>query len=267
MATSSRRWSGTLASADDRVIFLVSVAIFLAIWQSVATGFSLSDTISSPWLIAKFMVEVFQSGVWVKHYVATLRRILYAFVFSMVVGVAVGILMGVTTFWKQVLQYYVLIGLALPAVVAALFAAMWFGLSELTPMLATAVGTVPFVSQNIHESVEDVDSGIVNMAKSFNLSRRRVIRRIIVQSVMPEIFASLRYTFSVAWKITAITEVIISTTGVGYLIRINQNQLDMTGLLTYVLIFTIIVLVIEYGIFKRLESWMFEWRQETSLGL
>ena len=247
--------------------FVLSVAVFLAIWQLTATAFDLAETISSPWLIATFMAEILATGEWVAHYTATLKRILYAFAFSMLVGVLLGIVMGVTKFWRRVLQYYVLVGLAMPAVVAALFAAMWFGLTELTPMVATAVATVPFIGQSIFESVEDVDPELVSMSAAFGVSRNRVIRRVVVQSVMPEIFGSLRFAFSVSWKITAITEVIISQTGVGYLIRINMNQLDMTGLLSYVLLFTLIVMVIEYGFIQRLEAWIFSWRADVSFGI
>lgn len=246
-------------------IFVEAIAIFFIIWALVGHVFGLRDLLSSPGLVGARAYELFQTGEWLPHFVASFRRIILGFVVTMIIGVGIGIIMGVTDFWKQVLEYYILIGLALPSIFAAIFAAMWFGLSDVTPAVATLLVTFPFVSVAVYESVENMDRGLFEMSSSFGVSRLRFIRRVVVQSIMPEIFGGARFAFSVAWKITTLTEVIISNVGVGAMIRTYVNILDMTSLVTYVLIFTAFILLIEYGIFRQLESRVFAWRQDSEI--
>jgi ABC-type nitrate/sulfonate/bicarbonate transport system permease component len=265
MSTKAENPVGQLLLTNKSAIFVEAIVVLVVVWSLLAHGLGMEELISSPALVSVAIYELLLSGAWIEHFVASFRRIFLGFVFTMVVGVVVGIIMGVTEFWERVLEYYVLIGLALPSLFAAVFSAMWFGLTDITPMIAIGIVTVPFVSENIRGSVNDLEGDLIEMSSSFDVSRRRVLRRVLIQSIMPAIFGSARFAFSVAWKITTLTEVIISDVGVGSAIRIFMNQLSMTGVLKYVLLFTIIMLIVEYGIFRQIERRVFAWRQDFTM--
>lgn len=258
-------WITDVLLRNRYVLFIEAIVVFFIAWWLVSYVFGLQDLLSSPVLVGNRAYELFQTGEWIPHFVASFKRIVLGFAVTMIIGVGVGIVMGVAGFWKQVLEYYILIGLALPSIFASIFAAMWFGLSDVTPAVATLLVTFPFVSVAVYESIENMDRGLFQMSTSFDVSRARFIRRVIVQSIMPEIFGGARFAFSVAWKVTTLTEVIISNVGVGAVIRTYVNILDMTSLVTYVLIFTVIILIIEYGVFRQLEKRVFAWRQGETI--
>lgn len=250
---------------DQRLVFVESVVSIALVWWVAAVGLGIADVISSPVIVAAAASELALSLEWVPHLVATLRRTLYGFVATMFVGSALGIAMGVSDFWETALQDYIIVGLALPSLFAAVFSAMWFGISDATPTVAGAVIAFPFLTQNVYEAVEDIDHRLLEMSSAFGVSRARVIRRVVVQSIMPSFFAGARYAFSICWKITTLAELVAAENGVGYMIEVQMQRRSITGVITWTLLFTLVILVIEYGVLQRIERHVFEWRTDSEI--
>jgi len=264
MSTSQLRGTveGVLVG-NRRVVFVESILLLVLVWELGARVFGITDLIASPLLVGASMYEMLQTGEWVMHFIASMKRIVYGFVAALVVGVIGGIALGVSNFWGRVLRYYVLVGMAVPGLFVVIFTAMAFGISDTTPMLATAIITAPFVVDMIQSGVEDVDSDLLNMSSAFGVSRMRVYRRVLFSSILPEVFSSIRFTFSVAWKVTILAEVVISNIGIGFLIRDNMSRFSMVGVLQYVVLFVIVMMLIEYGVFSKAEQYLFHWREDV----
>jgi ABC-type nitrate/sulfonate/bicarbonate transport system permease component len=226
----------------------------------------MAELISSPELVAVELYELLLSGDYVPHMADTLRRIVYAFTVSMVVGTVTGIAMGMSDFWESFLRDYVIVALAIPSLFAAVFAGMWFGLSDLTPTVAGMLIAFPFMTQNVMGGVNDLDHRLIEMSDAFSISRYRVMRRVIVGSVLPYWFSGIRYTFAICWKLTVLAEVVASESGMGFVIQRMMARFSLIGTLSYVLLFTAVIVLVEYGVFQQIEKRVFEWREETSLG-
>lgn len=249
--------------SNRAVIFAEAVVLFLLIWQGSARFFELTDVISSPVIVGTGLYELLLSGEWVPHFVASMLRIIYAFTATFIVGFVVGILVAVSDFWEEALRPYILIGLAIPGLFATIFSAMAFGISDLTPVVATILLTFPFVADMVRGGVEDVDSDLLTMAGAFNVTRPRVYRRILFPSILPEVFSGIRFSFSVAWKITVLVEVIISEVGIGFRLAWFMARFDIDGVLIWVSLFLITMVFIEYGVFRQVERYVFAYREDV----
>lgn len=248
---------------NRRVVFVESVLALILLWELSARVFGITDLIASPLLVGLSMYELLLAGEWVIHFQASMQRILLGFVAALVTGVIGGIILGVSNFWGRVLRYYVLVGMAVPGLFVVIFAAMAFGISDTTPTIATAIITAPFVVDMIQTGVENVESDLLDMSRAFEVSQGRVYRRVLFQSILPEVFAAIRFTFSVAWKVTILAEVVISNIGIGFLIRDSLGRFSMVGVLQYVVLFVVVMMVIEYGVFRKTEEYLFDWRQDV----
>ncbi|MGM0590786.1 MAG: ABC transporter permease [Halobacteriota archaeon] len=265
-----RRWIDVVPEPllkNRKLIFIESVLLLSILWTVLSVGLDLADVLSSPILVAGEMYTLLVSGQWQEHFVATMRRIMYGFLLTVLIGTALGLIMGLSDFWKHALQDYVTIGLALPSLFAAVFAAMWFGVSDVTPMVAGAAIAFPFLAQNVYQGVKNIDYQLLEMSSSFGVKQRRVVWRVIVQGVLPEWFAGLRYAFAVCWKITTLAELVAANSGIGFMIEFEMNKLSLTGVITWTLLFTFVILFVEYGILQQIEKRVFDWREETSIGI
>jgi ABC-type nitrate/sulfonate/bicarbonate transport system permease component len=269
MSTESRRSVQDLlpdaAVSNSYVVFVESVVTVVLVWWLVAEGLGMVETLSSPPLVADAFYELIVSMAWVEHLAATLERTIYGFVVTTVVGTVLGLTMGMSEFWEEALQDYVIIGLALPSLFAAVFAAMWFGVSNVTPMVAGAVIAFPFLTQSVYEGTKDIDAGLVQMSRAFDVSRGRIIKRVIVQSILPSWFAGSRYAFSICWKITTLAELVAASNGIGFMIERQLELRSITGILMWTLLFTLVIIVFEYGILQQIEKRVFDWRQQSAI--
>lgn len=251
---------------NQKLVFVESMVVLVAVWYAIAHGLGLAQDISSPELVASAMYELLLDGDYLPHLVATMRRILFAFVVATLVGTVIGILMGMSEFWEGFLRDTVTVSLALPSLFAAVFAAMWFGISDLTPTVAGMLIGFPFMAQDVYEGVNNIDNRLVEMCDSFEISRPRMIRHVIVGTILPHWFAGARYTFAICWKLTVLAEVIASEVGMGFVITREMQTLSLVGTLKYVFLFTGVIVFVEYGVLQPIERRLFAWRKETSIG-
>ncbi|PCR88891.1 ABC transporter permease [Natrinema ejinorense] len=252
---------------QNKVIFFESMLFIVIAWAVLSNVLGLESSISSPTLVGERAYTLVASGTATPHMIATIRRVVLGFVITTIIGTVLGIVMGMSDFWRHALQDYITVGLALPSLFAAIFAAMWFGVSDTTPIVAGAAIAFPFLTQNVFEGVKNVDYALLEMSSAFDVSRRRTIWRVIVQSVLPEWFAGARYSFAICWKITTLAELIAAGSGVGFMIERQMEILSLTGVLAWTVLFTGVILIVEYGILQQIEKRVFDWREGTDMGM
>jgi ABC-type nitrate/sulfonate/bicarbonate transport system permease component len=248
---------------NEYIIFTISFLSFLLLWTIVSITFELQEVIRTPWYVALATVDLIVSLRWVTDVVNSLRRIVLAFGFALTLGTIVGVLMGVSNFWEKALQDYIIVGMTLPGLFATVFAAMWFGVSDAVPMVAAGLTVYAFCSLLVYEGIKDLDYRLFEMAESFNLSRKRAIKRVMIQGLLPEWFSAARYAFAVSWKITLLAEFVAASNGIGWRIREFMGLLDFVAVLSWTAFFVGIMLVWEYGILRSIEQRLFDWREES----
>jgi ABC-type nitrate/sulfonate/bicarbonate transport system permease component len=250
---------------NRRIVFVESLLTIVGLWTLLSWQFDLAGTISSPVLVGSSLISLLLEGEWVRHVMVSFRRIAYGFFLSLIVGTSLGVVMGLSDFWERVFQDYITVGLALPSVFIAFFAAMAFGVGDLTPTITAAIAPFPFVAQNVYQGVENIDHRLTEMSKSFDVSRKRTLWRVVFRSVLPEWFAGVRYGFAGAWKLVTLAEAIAAEEGVGFMIQFHMNNLALTDVLTWTILFAGIIMLIEYGILQQIEKRVFVWREDTAV--
>ena len=78
------------------------------------------------------------------------------------------------------------------------------------------------------------------MAESFTRRRARMFALVIVPSLYPFVFATLRIMFGVAWKVTLTAELFGGNSGLGYMINLARQEFDTAT------IFAAIILIIAF---------------------
>ena len=90
--------------------------------------------------------------------------------------------------------------LALPAVVWAFLASLWFGLSSTGPILAVILTAIPFMAVNLSAGVRNIDPGLVKMSRSFGVPAGRRLYHLLLGGTLPSGFTGLRLAFMTGWN-------------------------------------------------------------------
>jgi ABC-type nitrate/sulfonate/bicarbonate transport system permease component len=275
-AQASPRWRpGSALGPGDRLRALlrhprtariVSLVAFLTGWQLVVPLLP-TVLIPAPAEVAEFMWAELRGDTLApttvyETFSISLQRLGVGFTVALAVGVPVGLAMGLSRAVNAALHDFVVVGLAIPSLLWALVTAMWFGLGYLSPVITVFLAAVPFVVINVAEGVRDVPRPLLDAARSYQVPRARVIRHLVLPSLAPFFFASLRYGVANGWKGLVLAEVYGSVDGAGWMIRYWYDAHRAQGVIGYALFFLLFALLLERVVFGRLSGWVFRWRDD-----
>jgi NitT/TauT family transport system permease protein len=194
----------------------------------------------------------------------TLARIFIAFFAAMTAGIGIGLAMGLNRNIERSLLSLIPLMLTMPTILMVFLAVMWFGFSEAGGLVAVMAVVTPYVAVNMSEGTKAMDKSLIDMAVTFKARRNLLVRRIYLPQLMPYIFSAFRYAFGMTWKIVALAETFGLKFGIGYMFYFWFQQFEMAQVLAWIVVFVVLMLVLEHGVFARLESRAFAWRASVA---
>jgi NitT/TauT family transport system permease protein len=179
---------------------------------------------------------------------------------ALIVGAALGVLMGLSRPADLALSDLTMAGLAIPAVIWALLTTMWFGFGWLTPVVTVFLSGLPFVVVNIAKATRAVPADLVLMARAFGVPRAHVLRHIVAPAVAGSTVAAVRFAIMSAWNGLLLAEWFGATSGVGWRARYwyDANQLD--GFFAWVLVFVLLLIIADLMFLGPIERYVTRWR-------
>jgi len=256
-AGTSRRLRRVLL--DPRAARITSPVLFLVAWQLIVPLLP-TRILPMPLEVLDAMVDRARDGTLYHAFSVTLLRLFIGFVLALGAGGILGVAMGMSARVSALLHDFIVIGLNFPYLIWGLLVAMWFGFGGQGPVIVVFLAALPYVTLNLAEGVRDVPKDLRDMASSYGVPRVRAIRHLILPSLSPFFFASLRYGLANGWKGVVLAEVFAATSGAGYVINEMREQGDFAGVVGFALYFALFSIVVERLVFGRLSRWVFRWR-------
>ncbi|MUM18965.1 ABC transporter permease [Mycobacterium sp. CBMA271] len=239
------------------------VVVWLASWEFAATVWLDPFFYSKPSLIWDRLVEWFTIGtqfgtVWLQIF-TTVQEAVLGFLIGTVAGVTLGVLLGRSRYWSEVLAPFIKALNAVPRIVLASLFIIWFGLG-LSSKVATVVVLVFFaVFFNAFTGAREVDGNVINNARILGASPTRILTSIVLPSATSWILSSLHTAFGFALIGAVVGEYAGASKGLGLLISNAQGTFDSAGIYAGMIIITVVALLAEWLI-GIAESRLLKWR-------
>lgn len=229
------------------------------LWHVVSLFF-LPAFLPGPLVLLDRVVEVYGDPASYVVVWQTLSRILQGLVLSMLIGTAIGLPMGLKRDVEAFFDSWVMVLLTFPAICWAFLAVLWFGISDITPILTVVLIVFPFVAMNIWEGTKAMEKGLIDMAHVYRANRYLMVRKVLIPQLMPYIFSSLRIALSLSWKIVLVGEAFGVGSGVGQRLTywFQDTRVDM--MLAWGISFMIVMVLIDLLVFRLWERRTFAWR-------
>jgi NitT/TauT family transport system permease protein len=254
-----RQLIAALNSVPDFTLRLLSLASLVVIWGLIAVA---ADTpmLPGPGTVALSMVDHAVNGELFYHVGVTLRRVAIAFVVAMIIGTAVGMVMGRQRQLDMLFDGWLVLGLNVPALVIIILCYIWFGLTDVAAILAVAINKIPTVVVTVREGARAVSRDLLQVAQVYRLSRRKILFKVYLPQLYPYLMAAARTGLSLIWKIVLVVELLGRSDGVGFQLSVYFQFFDITSILAYTLAFVGVVLFIEMVMVRPLEVRLTRWR-------
>jgi ABC-type nitrate/sulfonate/bicarbonate transport system permease component len=221
-----------------RGLLLAELVVILGAWQLVgALNLIEEQQISSPSAVAVALWRalITQHNIYGDLWVSA-KEIAIGLLLGIVVGVIVGVAMGRSRLVFQLLDPIVTFLYATPAVAFITLLIIWLGIGT-TPKVALIFSGVVFVViVNTETGIRTVDPTLIEMARSFRLSRLQVLRKVILPGAVPVMLAGFRLAVGRALIMMLVAEMYGATAGLGYFITNAGTSYDTTDVLMGVVI-------------------------------
>jgi len=239
---------------------VLSLLIFIVAWQALAIYFG-SNTLPTPVFVANVFWQSCVAGELPFHLGVTLLRLVVSFSIAMLLGCAIGILLGRNKRLDVFFDNWLVIFLNVPALVTIILCYVWFGLVESAAILAVVINKLPNVIVSIREGARALDQDLLEMAKCYGFSKRKTLVHVIWPQLHPFVMGATRSGIALIWKIILVVELLGRSNGMGYQLHLFFQLFDVASILAYTIAFVAVIQLIELVVLKPLDKKSLQWRR------
>ena len=213
----------------------------------------------SPLGVLREGADMIVSGELAVHIGASLERLVLGFAIGGGLGMVVGIAVGSFAAAEAIGAPLIAATFPIPKIALLPLLILWLGLGEPSKVAVIALGVFFPMAINTFAGVRQADPLLVRAAVAFGARRWSVIRKVILPSALPMIFAGLRLGAGTALLLLVAAEMIAVESGIGFLILHAGNIMATTKLMVGIVVLSLLGVLSHWGL-GRLERAAIPWR-------
>jgi sulfonate transport system permease protein len=226
--------------AERLLPWLVPV-LLVSVWQIASSqGWMSVRVLPAPLAVVDAAWALALSGELAKHVQISAGRALLGLAVGGGLGLVLGLLTGSIRWAETLLDSSIQMVRNIPALALIPLVILWFGIDEIAKLFLIAVAVFFPIYINTFHGIRNVDPGLIEMGRTYGLSRWGLYRHIILPGAMSSILVGLRFSLGLMWVILIVAETISAQAGIGYLTmnarEFLQTDVVLVGILLYAIL-------------------------------
>jgi NitT/TauT family transport system permease protein len=197
----------------------------LAAWELAARAQWLNPLIVPP--VSRILTTFWEqmgSGEIPQQIALSMKRAAAGYLLAAAVFIPLGLLMGLSERLHRALEVIVEMLRPVPPPVMIPVAMLIFGLDDSMKIFVIFFSCAWPILLNTVDGVRNLDWVLLNTARTFRLSRGKILRQVILPAASPQIITGLRVSLPIMLILVVISEMVGSTNGIGYFILDAQRR-------------------------------------------
>ena len=236
---------------------------FLLLWNSVSVAGKVR--LPSPAQALERMITIWSGNVakhpMIYHVGISMRRVLSALIFSIVVGVPFGIAMGWNKTFRAVFKPLFEVIRPVPPIAWVPLFTLWFGTGEFSRVAIITMGVFMPIVINSYSGVIMVPEINFQVGKVFGAKSTDMLFDVVLPSSLNAIFAGIRTALGGGWMVLLASEMLGAREGIGFLIMQGNSANDLTLSIVGMVMISLFGALFAYG-FDFLERWLCPWKRK-----
>ena len=215
--------------------------IFIIGWE-LLSKFELINTFifSSPSLVIKTLISLINGGVLFKHISITIYEILISFGLATLIGFIISTAMWFVPFFAKVLDPYLTIINSLPKVALGPLIIIWVGASTSSIIFMSLLISAFITIINLYSSFISTNRDYITLMKCFRANKIKTFCMVVLPSNRNNIINTFKINISMSLIGVIMGELLVSKSGIGYLIMYGSQVFNINLVITGVLMLGII---------------------------
>jgi sulfonate transport system permease protein len=233
-------WAVLRGLLQRLVPWIVPLAL-IVFWQAASSlGWLSTRVLPAPSEVVRAGWTLTLSGELWTHVKVSAWRALTGLAVGGGLGLALGLLTGSVKFAETLLDSSIQMVRNIPALALIPLVILWFGIDETAKLFLIAISVFFPLYINTFHGIRSVDPGLIEMGRTYGLSRWALYREVILPGAMSSILVGLRFALGLMWVILIVAETISAQAGIGYLTmnarEFLQTDVVLVGILLYALL-------------------------------
>jgi ABC-type nitrate/sulfonate/bicarbonate transport system permease component len=240
-----QRWAGQLRAmlaSLPPARGLLPLVLLLVVWQLIQGGPSPYFPGPAQWW--KATEALFDREHLLAAFGATTATFLEGLALAIVLGTALGVLVGISGAAARALQPLLEFMRAIPPPVTVPIATLLIGYSTGMKLTVVVLSGLWPILLNAASAVRQIDPLLLDVAHSFRLTAWQRMSRIILPAIVPSLLIGIRIAIPLAIVVTLLVEMLTSLPGIGALMirsQRNYQSSEVYALLVLVGLFGFVV--------------------------
>ncbi|QPH54113.1 ABC transporter permease [Pontivivens ytuae] len=232
---------------------VAGLVLFFGVWQGVVSAGLVSNfVLPSPIEVIDrtitLMGRPFAGFTLQEHLLSSFGRFMGGFALAAIIGVPLGLMMGRFRLLEDIITP-LFEGYRYVAPLAWVpFAALWFGTGIGGPIMVIFTGAFAPCVINAYRGARLVDMHLIEAAQTHGASEFRIAREVLLPGALPSITAGLRIAAGLGWQSLIGAELIVVSSGIGYVMVQGQSNLSPSTVMTAMLVIGLTGLAIDYAL-------------------
>jgi NitT/TauT family transport system permease protein len=245
---------GFLARRPEIVLSPIVLVALIAAWHFITSEFAVPAFILPPplevWrsLVFGLSIGPFDAAGFWFHMGVTLWEALLGFLIGSSVGIVLGFAIAASRLFEKLALPYIVGFQSVPKVALAPLFVIWFGFGVEGKVMITSVITFFPLLVNSMAGYHSVDPDRIDLARSCNASKWQILRKIILPSALPFLFAGLNVASVLAILGAIVGEFVGARSGLGTLLMQYNQALQIAPMFAILLILGVIGFLSNYAI-------------------
>jgi len=202
---------------------LITGLAILLVWEIVVRAFA-PAYVAKPSTVVLAIPRVIVDPAFLQALGATVAAVSEGLAITIVVGTAIGLLMGRSTTVDRMIRVYINGFNALPMIIVLPLFSLWFGYSPATRIATIIFAAIFAITMNVADGARSVPREYLEVSRSFRSGRLRMLIDIILPASMPYLLAGFRLAAGRALIGAVVAEFFLSIGGLGYYILYNSRS-------------------------------------------
>ncbi|MFI4986857.1 MAG: ABC transporter permease [Alphaproteobacteria bacterium] len=244
--------------ADGRLRKLAILAALALIWQLYAMRLDNPLLLPSFAATASALYQAVLSGGLLARAALSLKVLLMGYAAGLALAMLLSALAVSSRIGSDLLETLTAMFNPLPSIALLPIALLWFGLGNGSTIFVLIHAVLWPVALNTHAGFTAVSTTLRMVGRNYGLGGARYIGQILIPAAFPSILSGLKIGWAFAWRTLIAAELIFGVTsgsgGLGWFIFERKNDLDIPAVFAGLVSVILIGLVVENGIFRKLEA-------------
>ena len=240
---------------------VLSFFAVVAIWSiASAAGFVKEIFLPNPLKVLSFFAHSIKDGSLWENSKISVCRITLGFVYAVILGIPVGILMGSFKKIEAVVRPLCEFVRYMPVPAFVPLIMVWAGIGESAKITVIFIGTFFQLVLMVADDALSVPDDLINAGYTLGTTTWNTIFKIIIPAMLPRLMETLRMMIGWAWTYLVSAELVAANSGLGYTILKSQRFLKTDAIFAGIILIGVLGLVTD-RIFAFVNKKLFPWTE------